>query len=367
MSDSSVDIQQLLEAMVNLGASDLHMTAGSPPMYRINGELRPVNCPPLNPKQTEEAMLAITPAAKRQTFEEVGTADFSYAIHGIGRYRVNIYHQRGSVCTAIRLVSNKINSVEELGLPPVVATIAENHRGLVLVTGVTGSGKSTTLASMINHINVNRRSHIITVEDPIEFLHPHKSSIVNQIELGVDTQDLDTALKHVLRQDPDVILFGELRDRESVKIALSATETGHLVFATLHTANTRQTITRILNLFEAEEEKLILQELSMNLKAVISQRLVKTVDGKGRLPAIEVLINNPTVQRLISEGRIDDLGQVVQNGEEGMRSFNTSLVEYVKAEQITMEEALTYVEDAAAFRRNVEGRFSAGDGHALVG
>lgn len=367
MGAETIDIQHLLEAMANLKASDLHLTAGSPPMYRINGDLRPVDCPPLAPKQTEEAMVNLTPPKKRQIFDEIGTADFSFAIPGVARYRINIFHQRGSVCIAVRLVSNKIPTIEELGLPTTIAKISENHRGLVLVTGVTGSGKSSTLAAMINHINLNRRSHVITVEDPIEFLHHHNKSIINQIELGVDTLDLQTALKHVLRQDPDVILFGELRDREAVKIALTATETGHLVFATLHTSDSRLTINRILNLFEAEEERLILQELSMHMKAIVSQRLVRAADGKRRVPACEILINTPIVTKLISEGRINEISQAIQNGEEGMQSFMMEMVRLVREEQITFDEGLKYVEDPAAFKRGVKGRFSEGDRRALVG
>lgn len=367
MSETTIDVQQLLEAMTGLNASDLHLTAGSPPMYRINGDLRPVDCPALSPRQTEEAMLNITPPGKRQTFDEVGTADFSFAVPGVARYRINIFHQRGSVCIAIRMVSNKIPTVEDLRLPEIVSTIAENRRGLVLVTGVTGSGKTSTLAAMIDCINKKRRAHIITVEDPIEFLHKHNKSIINQIELGVDTRDLPTALKHVLRQDPDVILFGELRDRESVKIALTATETGHLVFATLHTADTNQTINRILNLFDPQEERLILQELSMHLKAIISQRLVRSADGKGRLPATEILVNTPIVSKLISEGRVSEIRQAVQNGEEGMQTFMQALVQMVRAEEITLDEGAKYVDDLAAFKRGVKGRFSAGDRRALVG
>jgi twitching motility protein PilT len=367
VAENVLDIQQLLEVMVNLGASDLHLTAGSPPMYRINGELRPVDCPPLNPKQTSEAMLTLAPTNKRTTFDEIGTADFSFAISGLARYRINIFHQRGSVGLAIRLVSSEAPTIESLNLPPAIANICGHHRGLVLVTGVTGSGKSSTLAAMIGHINATRRSHIITVEDPIEFLYRHNRSIVNQIELGVDVTDLPTALKHVLRQDPDVILFGELRDRESVKIALTATETGHLVFATLHTSDAHQTINRILNLFEADEEKLILQELSMNLKAVISQRLVRTADGKRRVPACEIMVAIPIVQKLIAEGRIGDLHQAIRNGEEGMQTFSQALVEWVRDKTVALDEALKYVDDAAAFKRNVAGRYSEGDRRALVG
>ncbi len=367
MAESEAEIKQLLEVMVNLGASDLHVTVGSPPMYRIDGDLRPVNCAPLSPKQTEDMMLALTPPTQRQLYEEQGTADFSYAINGVGRYRVNIYHQRGSTCLAVRLVNNRILSIEELGLPPIVGEIADQNHGLVLVTGVTGSGKSTTLAAMIRHINDTRRAHIITVEDPIEFLHTHNKSLVNQIELGVDITDPRTALKQVLRQDPDVILYGELRDRDAVRTALSATETGHLVLASLHTADAQKTFSRILNLFESEDERLILQELSMHLRAIISQRLVRRFDGKGRIAAYEIMLNTPPVALLIAEGRLPEAYQAVRNGDDGMITFHHCLVQLVRDEKTTMEEALQYVDDAPAFRRNVEGRFSGGDRTGITG
>ncbi len=367
MAARGVDVQQLLEAMANLQASDLHLTVGSPPLYRINGDLRPVDCPPLTQQQTEEAMLNITPPRKRQVFDEVGSADFSFAIPAVARYRVNIFHQRGSIALAVRMVSPRVPTIEDLKLPPALGRIAQNQRGLVLVTGVTGSGKSSTLAAMIRHINETRRCHIITIEDPIEFLHDHKKSIVNQIELGVDIRDFSTALKHALRQDPDVILFGELRDRDAVKIALTATETGHLVFATLHTSDARQTISRILNLFEPEEERLILQELSLHLKAIICQRLVRARDGKGRLPACEILVNIPIVSKLLAEGRIPELEQAIKNGEEGMQTFSMALVDLVRSEQISLDEGLRYVDDGAAFRRGVAGRVAEGDRRGIIG
>lgn len=366
MVEAQADIKHLLEVMVSLGASDLHITVGSPPMYRIDGDLRPVNCPPLTPKQTEEMMGELTPSLKRQQYEEQGTADFSYAIHGVGRYRVNVYHQRGSTSLAVRLVNNKILTLDELGLPPRVGEIVDHSHGLVLVTGVTGSGKSTTLASLIRHINDTRRAHIITVEDPIEFLHTHNKSLVNQIELGVDIADPKMALKQVLRQDPDVILYGELRDRDSVRTVLSATETGHLVLASLHTADTQKTFSRILNLFESEDERLILQELSMHLRAILSQRLVRRIDGKGRVVAYEIMLNTPPVSLLIAEGRIMEAYQAVKNSDDGMITFHNCLVKLVQDEKISMKEALKYIDDASTFKRNVEGHFSGGDRAAIT-
>ncbi|NUP90525.1 MAG: PilT/PilU family type 4a pilus ATPase, partial [Candidatus Sumerlaeia bacterium] len=248
-----VDIDRLLEAMIKVKASDLHLKVGSPPMYRINGDLRPVDHPRLSPKDTEDVYLALTPTRRREMFETKGTADFAYALPSIGRFRVNIFHQRGSISMAIRHVPVDIPSIAELRLPSALNSIVEVHRGLVLVTGVTGSGKSTTLAAMIRSINDTRHHHIITIEDPIEFLHRDSKCIVNQVELYHDIENFDVAMKHVLRQDPDVILLGEMRDKETVKAALAATETGHLVFSTLHTPDAKQTLNRILHFFTAEE------------------------------------------------------------------------------------------------------------------
>lgn len=362
-----MNINILLEGMVKVKASDLHLKVGSPPMLRILGDLKPVDCPPLVPQNTEDIMQAITPGPKRQLFDKIGTADFSYSIPNVARFRVNIFHQRGSISLAIRQVSFDIPTLDSLDMPPVISTIAENRRGLILVTGVTGSGKSTTLAAMIEHINNTQRTHIITIEDPIEYLYRDKKSIINQIELGIDVDSFPVALKHVLRQDPDIILIGELRDKESVKTALTAVETGHLVLSTLHTPDAKQTITRLLNFFSAEEEKLILSQLSLNLRAVISQRLLRRADGKGRIPAVEILVNNPIVSKLIREGHIADIKQAIQNREEGMQTFNQSLVDLTRSEKITMEEGLEYCDDEAAFKRNIKGIYSEGDRRGLVG
>lgn len=366
LAQEEPDIRQLLEVMVNLGASDLHITVGSPPTYRIDGDLRPVNAPPVAPGQAGAMMKELTPPAKRQQYEEQGTADFSFAIHGVGRYRVNLYHQRGSVCMAVRLVNNRILSIEELGLPPVVRRIADHHHGLVLVTGMTGSGKSSTLAAMIEHINDTRRAHIITVEDPIEFLHTHNKSLVNQIELGVDIADPRIALKQVLRHDPDVIMYGELRDTDAIRAALDAAEIGHLVLASMHTADATNTLTRIVNLFEMEGERVILQELSTHLRAIISQRLVRRADGKGRVVAYEILRNTPAISDLIEAGRFAEVIPTMYEGQDNMVLFHHCLARLVREEKVSLDEALQYVDDEAAFRRDVEG--GDGDGEtAAVG
>ncbi|MCX8037800.1 MAG: type IV pilus twitching motility protein PilT [Candidatus Sumerlaeia bacterium] len=362
-----MNIHALLEGMAKMGASDLHLKVGSPPMLRINGTLRPVEHPPLDEKTTAEVMQTITPPMKRKIFDEVGTADFSYSIPKVARFRVNIFHQRGSVSIAIRLVTFEIPDFQKLLLPPVVAEIADEKRGLVLVTGVTGSGKSSTLAAMIQHINNTRREHIITIEDPIEFLFRDNLSIINQMELGVDVRSFDVALKHVLRQDPDIIMIGELRDRDTVKTALMATETGHMVFGTLHTSDAKQTINRLLHFFPSEDQELILEQLSLNLRAVISQRLVRRCDTKGRAPAVEVLRNIPIVSKLIREGRITEISQAIRNQEMGMQTFDQSLTVLVQQGIVALDEALKYSAEPEALKRNVKGIYAEGERRGLIG
>jgi twitching motility protein PilT len=366
MDDSAIDIKQLLEVMVNLGASDLHLTVGAPPMYRIDGDLKPVDCAPLAPKQVEDMMRALIPVAKRPALDECGAVDFAFAIHGVGRYRVNAYHQRGSISLAVRLVNNRVLTIGELGLPETLARIADFRRGLVLVTGPSGSGKSSTAAAMIRHINDTRRAHVLTLEDPIEFLHAHNRSIVNQIELGVDAVDFRGALRHMVRQDPDVILLADLKDRETVDAALHAAETGHLVFATLHTADARKTVGRLADFFE-DDEKALLTELALHLRAIVSQRLVRRADGKGRVPIVEILINTPTVARLIADGAIEDFGLAIRTREEGMIGFDQSLAEAVRMGRVAMERALRLVQDPDTFNREVERSGGGADATAVAG
>lgn len=363
-----MNINMLLEAMPKLKASDLHLKVGGPPIYRINGELRPVEHPPLTEVDMAKLVDEVINPKKKAELQEQGTCDFAYAIPGVSRFRFNVFHQRGQLSVAVRAVKLNIPTFQDLNLPiETMHKIAENRRGLVLVTGVTGSGKSTTLAAMISHINTTRREHIITVEDPIEYTYTDAMSIINQIEVGTDTASFDVALKHLLREDPDTILIGELRDQLTVKTALTATETGHLVFATLHTSDATQTINRILHFFESEDEKLILEQLSLNLKAVISQRLIVGAGGVGRVPALEIMIGTPIVSKLIREGRITELKQAIKNGEEGMMTFTQNLVDLARANKIDFEEGLKYVEDEGAYRRNFKGIFSEGDKGGLIG
>lgn len=362
-----MNVHALLEGMTKLNASDLHLKVGSPPMLRINGVLRPVDHPSLDAKTTAEVMQQIAPPAKRKAFDEHGTADFSYSIPKVARFRVNIFHQRGSVSLAIRLVTFKIPDFKQLNLPPVIEEIANERRGFVLVTGATGSGKSSTLAAMIQHINEARREHIITIEDPIEYLFRDNLSIINQMELGVDVTSFDVALKHVLRQDPDTIMIGELRDRATVRIALMATETGHMVFGTLHTSDAKQTLNRILHFFPADDQTLILEQLSLDLRAVVSQRLIRRHDVKGRIPIVEILRDTPIVSKLIREGRITELAQAMKNQERGMQLFDQSLTTLIRAGTVTLEEGLKYCTDGDALRRNVKGVYAEGDRRGLIG
>ncbi len=362
-----MDINRLLEVMPQLKASDLHLKVGAPPIYRINGDLRSVDHPPLEEKDMVEVVDSIITAKKKVELQEQGTCDMAYSIQDVCRFRVNIFHQRGMLSAAIRAVKLDIPTFEQLNIPvETMEKIASNRRGLVLVTGVTGSGKSTTLASIIGHINHHRREHIITIEDPIEYVYRDDKSIVNQIEVGTDTASFEIALKHVLREDPDVILIGELRDQLSVKTAMTATETGHLCFATLHTSDAIQSINRLLHFFRSEDEKLLLEQLSLQLQAVISQRLLVAIGG-GRIPALEIMIGVPIVRKLIREGRITELKQAIRNGEEGMATYDQYLVMLTRAKKIEFDEGMKYCEDESAFRRNVAGRFSEGDRGGLVG
>lgn len=363
-----MNINLLLEAMPKLAASDLHLKVGGPPIYRINGELRPVEHPPVSEEEMDKVVNEVINPRKKVELSEQGTCDFAYSIPNVARYRFNVFHQRGQISIAIRAVKLHIPTFEELNLPlETMKSIADNRRGMILVTGVTGSGKSTTLAAIISHINRTRREHIITVEDPIEYTYKDELSIINQIEVGTDTYSFEVALKHILREDPDTILIGELRDQLTVKTAMTATETGHLVFGTLHTSDATQTINRILHFFEAVDEKLILEQLSLNLRAVVSQRLIVGFGGKGRIPALEIMIGTPIVGKLIREGRITELKQAIKNGEEGMMTFNQCLVDLARAQKIDFEEGLKYCEDEGAYRRNFKGIYSEGDKGGLIG
>lgn len=346
-------INELLVEAVNLGASDLHLTTGLPPMVRVSGALRPLDEQPiLKPADTRELMYSIMRPDILERYEAAGEVDFSYGIAGVARFRVNAYTQRGSVGAAFRVIPTEIRSLEELGLPPVVKTFAEKTRGMVLVTGPTGSGKSTTLASLIDIINSERACHVITLEDPIEYLHKHRKSMINQREVGTDTKSFATALRAALREDPDVILVGEMRDLETTSIALTAAETGHLVFATLHTNDTVQTVDRIIDQYPPHQQQQVRVQLASVLQGVVSQILMPRMDGQGRIVAVEVLVANPAVRNLIREGKTHQIYSVLQTGaRHGMISLDMYLVDLVKRGIIAWDDALSHATNPEEMRR----------------
>jgi twitching motility protein PilT len=336
------NLHQLLKAMVEKGASDLHITTGSPPQLRIDGSLVPLKTPPLSPVDTKQICYSILTDAQKHKFEEDSELDLSFGVKGLSRFRANIYMQRGAVAGAFRTIPFKILTFQDLGLPPIIADLCKKPRGLVLVTGPTGSGKSTTLASMIDKINTDRHEHIITIEDPIEYLHPHKNCLVNQREVGADTQSFKKALKYILRQDPDVVLIGEMRDLETVEAALVISETGHLAFGTLHTNSAVQTINRILDVFPPYQQPQVRAQLSFVLEGVMTQNLLPKAGGTGRVLIIEVMIPNPAIRNLIREDKIHQVYSQMQVGQTkfGMQTFNQSLAAAFVKRLITWEEAV---------------------------
>jgi len=347
------EIDSALRTLVERQGSDLHVKVGVPPTVRLHGELAPLEgYEPLRPADTEKAFRDIAEERSQKEFEEAGEADFSYSIPGLSRFRVNTFRQRGSISIVCRAIPFDIRSVEELGLPPVVTKLAEEQRGIVLVTGTTGSGKSTTLAAMIDHINRTRTNHIITLEDPIEYLHPDKGSIVNQREVGSDTESFSRAMRRVLRQDPDVILIGEMRDEETVRTALSAAETGHLVLSTVHTLDATETINRIIDFFPPHLQHQARVMLSATLKGAIAQRLVPDVTGDGRVPASEVLVVTGRVQDLImNPEETGKITEVIGEGEfYGMRTFDQSLLGYVMEGRISEEVAMDFASSPHDFK-----------------
>ena len=337
------------------GASDLHLTAGSPPVVRIDGSLRPLpGYRKLMPPDLQQLIYSMLTQRQREMFEDKFELDFSYTLPGKARFRVNIFKQRDSLGAVMRRIPYEIHSVEELGLPPAVKDFARLRRGLVLVTGITGSGKSTTLAALIDVINRERAEHIMTVEDPIEFLHSHKKAIVNQREVGGDTHSFSGALKHVLRQDPDVILVGELRDLETIQTALTAAETGHLVFGTLHTQDAPQSVDRVIDVFPPHQQEQIRVQLALTLAGVVSQQLVPKASGKGRVVAAEVLVATPGVRNLIREGKTHQIYTSMQaGGKFGMQVMDQHLAQLVKKGAVTYEAALERCHHAEEFNRLV--------------
>ena len=349
-------IEVLLQEVINQRASDLHLQVGLPPMLRIDGALGPIaNTPVLDAEAVEKLVFSILDQDQQQILLKDKEFDFSFAFGDLGRFRVNAFHERGNIAAALRLIPNDIQSIAELGLPPIVEKFADYPRGLVLVTGPTGSGKSTTLAALVDKINSEKAQHIITIEDPIEFTHKSKRSVVVQREVHYDTYSFNAALRSALREDPDVVLIGEMRDLETISAAITIAETGHLVFATLHTNSASQSIDRMVNVFPPHQQPQIKAQLANILMAICSQRLIPAIGG-GRLAAAEILIANAAVRNIIREGKTHQLDAVIQtSAEEGMQSMDRTLVLLVQSGQITYEEARNYAVDLTEFERMMRG------------
>ncbi len=346
------NLHQLLKAMVEKGASDLHITVGSPPQLRIDGKLVPLKTEPLTAVETKQLCYSILTDAQKHKFEEDSELDLSFGVKALSRFRANIFMQRGAVAGAFRTIPFKILSFQELGLPPIVSELAKKPRGLILVTGPTGSGKSTTLASIIDKINTERHEHIITIEDPIEYLHPHKNCLVNQREVGADTQSFKKALKYILRQDPDVVLIGEMRDLETIEAALVISETGHLAFGTLHTNSCVQTINRILDVFPPYQQPQVRAQLSFVLEGVLTQNLLPRAGAPGRVLALEIMIPNAAIRNLIREDKVHQIYSQMQVGQSkyGMQTFNQSLCNLYLKRLITLEECMARSSDQDELR-----------------
>ena len=358
------EIEKLFRVVIKSDASDLHLKVGLPPKIRIHSRLKNTTGEPMTEKKIEKLVFEIMSDKQRQFFQDNGALDFAYQVGDMDRFRINVFRQRSYVSMAARRISGSIPPFESLHVPPIVEKIAEAHDGLILVTGPTGSGKSTTIASMIDHINRNRACHIVTIEDPLEFLHMDKKAIVSQREIGIDVPDFESALRSLMRQDPDVVLVGEIRDHETLTAAMKAAETGHLVFGTLHSNNCAQTIQRILDMFPQEERELTRQTFAMTIRAVISQNLLPGIrpDVK-RLPAIEIMINTPIVRKLISEEREADLPAAIRAGQnEGMQDFTDSLHKLIEEEYIDLKVALKYAPNVEELKMALKGIRSSSSG-----
>jgi twitching motility protein PilT len=348
---------KILKTAVDGGASDIHLKIGTPVIFRINRELIAIECPFPTEDWMTKMVEHVTPRHLQKRRDEDREIDFSYYVPGIGRFRTNLFQQRGQWCLAMRYVKTNVPSFQELGLLDQVKRIAESPRGIVLVCGSTGCGKSTTLAAMIEHINANYKKHIITLEDPIEYVFEDNQSVVEQREVGLDTLSFHHALVHILRQDPDIIMIGEMRDDISFSAAMSAADTGHLVLSTLHTTNAAQSVSRILDFFDANEREQIRRQLAGTLQAVICQRMVPTIAG-AMTPAVEIMINTPTVKKMIEENRLDKLGAAIETGgDDGMINFNQALFNLVKEGKVTEKEALAKASNPQALEMNFKGIF----------
>jgi twitching motility protein PilT len=346
-------MQELLKQVLDLNASDLHLTAGSPPLYRIDGKLAPKGVEKLSPEQVLKLGYSVMNEAQKKIFEQKKEVDFSFGVQNLCRFRANVFLQRGCVACAIRQIPYRIRSLEELGLPTMVSKLLDKPNGLVLVTGPTGSGKSTTLAAMIDKINSEQEGHILTVEDPIEFVHPHKKCIINQREVTQDTDSFTAALRVALRQDPDYVLIGEMRDLETIQAAMTIAETGHLTFATLHTNSAAQTINRIIDVFPSDQKATVRAQLSLVLESVISQSLIPKVGG-GRVMACEILVATPAIRALIRDDKVHQILGIMEIGQQyGMQTMNAALIKLHQRGLISMKDALGYSPDPASFQKQL--------------
>lgn len=335
-------LPELLKTTVELDGSDLHLTTAAPPTVRVHGKLVPLKLPALTAPETKQLAYSVCTDAQKKRFEETQELDFSFGIRGVGRFRCNVFNQRGAVASVYRLIPERVRGFQELNLPPILAKLAERPRGLVLVTGPTGSGKSTTLAAMIDKINTERNEHILTIEDPIEYIHQHKGCLVNQREVHSDTQGFSLALRAALREDPDVVLIGEMRDLETIESALRIAETGHLTFATLHTNSAAQTINRIIDVFPAHQQSQIRTQLSLVLEGIVCQSLLRRSNGPGRVVSLEILVPTPAIRNLIRDDKVHQIYSMMQAGQEklGMQTMNQSLASLYLSRQITLETAM---------------------------
>src|SRR5438270_3541958 len=336
-------LPDLLKTLVDLDGSDLHIATNTPPQVRVNGHLRRLGMPDMQPAETKQLVYSVLTDAQKKRFEETLELDFSFGLRGLARFRCNVFNQRGAVGAVYRLIPEKIKTFGELGLPAVLATLADRPRGLVLITGPTGSGKSTTLAALLDKINSERRGHILTIEDPIEYIHQHKNCLVNQREVHSDTNSFSNALRAALREDPDIVLIGEMRDLETVEAALKIAETGHLTFATLHTNSAAQTINRIIDIFPAGQQSQIRTQLSLVLEGIVCQALMPRADGKGRVVSLEIMIPNSAIRNLIRDDKVHQIYGAMQSGQEklGMQTANQSLATLHLKRLITLETAMS--------------------------
>src|SRR5688572_30435479 len=338
----TASLSDLLRKMLEMSGSDLHITTNSPPQVRVHGHLQPLDMPPLTPSETKQLGYSVLTDAQKHRFEEHLELDFSFGLKGLARFRGNLFNQRGATAGVFRVIPFEIKSFQQLNLPPIIAKLCEKPRGLVLVTGPTGSGKSTTLAAMLDKINSERHDHIITIEDPIEYIHPHKGCLVNQREVHSDTASFSNALRAALREDPDIVLIGEMRDLETVEAALKIAETGHLTFGTLHTNSAAQTINRIIDIFPAGQQAQIRTQLSLVLEGIICQALLPRADGTGRVVSLEIMVPTPAIRNLIRDDKVHQIYGAMQAGQEklGMQTQNQSLASLYMKRQITLETAL---------------------------